>query len=129
MKNTVKAISLLVLLVVAILGTAKVSFNKPITDDGDEVSYVYAIRAFTSPACYTGTCTAIRTSDGAVYPMPYQVSMGGYYTYASGLGPGTYNIYVCCGGRSGSGTVTIPNQPQAYVDVTISLAGYCEDSD
>ncbi len=126
MKNSVKVVSLFLFLVVVILTTVKISQNKPVSETVEEVSYAYSIKVNTVPACYTGTCKAVRVSDGVVFNMPYEVSVGGYYTWAQGLGPGTYTIYVCCGGRSGTGTVTIPNNPTGYVQVTINLTGYCE---
>lgn len=126
MKNLLKGISLLVLLVAIFLVTTKDSFNKPaegITKDG--VSYAYSITAYATNGCYSGTCTAVRTSDYATFNMAYDAWAGGYFTYASGLGPGTYNITICCGGHQGVGQVTIPEGATGYPWVYINLSGLC----
>ncbi len=127
MKNLLKVVSLFVVLVVIFLATSKESFNKTISESSDNPSYMYSITVFTNPACYSGSCTATRVSDGVVFPLPSTGSS--YFDYPIGMGEGTYNILVCCGNKHGSGQVTI-TAFNRYPSITINLAnGQCIPTD
>jgi len=125
MKNIIKSSVLLVILLVVFLLVTKESYNNTLPASSSEnASVQYCIVAYTNPECYGGTCTATRSSDGAIFSMPYNSSVGGYYTGASGLGVGTYTIKVCCGNSSGIKVTQITNTPQVWCPVeTVNLSG------
>lgn len=109
------------ILIGMLFAVTKLSYDKA----PEETSVAYSITVYTSPACYSGSCWAIRQSDGAYFALP---SSGSSYTAGPpGMDAGVYDVYVCCGySGMGHGVVTL-YKPSTWASITLTLGGQCQD--
>ena len=124
MKKSVKLFLFVPFLLVIFFAVTQISYNNTNSyNTNSERSVPYSIQVFTNPECYNGSCTARRRSDGVIFGLS---STGtSYYGSMVGLGPGIYDIKVCCGNKNGTGVVTL-TPPFDNQIITINLAnGTC----
>lgn len=124
MKNLLRVISLLSVLIVIFFATVQVSHNQPKPESvGEKDPFIcFTITVFTKPECYSGTCYAIDAND-TWYAIPSTGSS--YYGSPSGLHAGTYTIKVCCDGMWGYGTVTLGDCPSGASTTVELQPGQC----
>ncbi len=122
MKPVIKTILLLPLVVLVFLASYQISFDKT-----NPIKHVaYSITVTTNPDNSGCSVIAVRRSDGVSFTLTYDSGSHTYYTGASGLTSGTYDIYICCGGTSGGTGVVTLHTPSENAQITINLTGGCQ---